>query len=273
MLAMHPGIHIFDRPRTYEVTLNGLRVAFLGFPYARAVRFAFPRLLAMTDWTHASADVRLLCVHQCFEGATVGPVDYTFRFADDVIRHADVPALVDAVLSGHIHRHQLLRHDLQGHPLATPVFYPGSIERTSFAERGEPKGFLELALDPALPRRTDRYRLGSTFRRLPARPMLTETVQADTPEHLSQSLQRIRASVPRDAILRLEVRGPVAGASAQLLSAANLRTMMGPAMNVEVRLGSSRQLRPARGYIKSAPVDNPRWWPDIIHSYNHPSRS
>ena len=43
------------------------------------------------------------------------------------------------MLAGHIHRHQVLTQDLGGRPLGAPVFYPGSVERTAFAEEGESK--------------------------------------------------------------------------------------------------------------------------------------
>jgi hypothetical protein len=55
----------------------------------------------------------------------VGPGDFTFTTARDVIRHRDVPAGFAAVLSGHIYRHQVLTADLRGRPLRTPVLYPG----------------------------------------------------------------------------------------------------------------------------------------------------
>ena len=62
-------------------------------------------------------------------------------------RRASCRRGVAAVLSGHIHRHQVLTCDLGGRPLAAPVLYPGSIERTSFAEKDEEKGYLVLEVD------------------------------------------------------------------------------------------------------------------------------
>ena len=141
VLAMHPGVHVFNGPRTFTAALGGLRVAFAGFPYAPGVRAAFASLVERTGYREMRADVALLCVHHCVEDATVGPNDYTFRDADDVIRGADLPRDVAAVLSGHIHRHQVLSH----HP--TPVLYPGSTERTSSAERDETKGYMVVDVD------------------------------------------------------------------------------------------------------------------------------
>ena len=129
--AQHPRIHLFDRPRTFTVDVHGMRLAVAGFPSERHdVRTQFVDLLAATRWRTADAHARILCIHQCVEGATVGPNDFTFTTAADVIRARDLPAGFCAVLSGHIHRHQVLTRDLRGMPIPTPVLYPGSIERT-----------------------------------------------------------------------------------------------------------------------------------------------
>ena len=121
-------------------------MAFAGFPYARSVRQAFPRLLAATSYQDVDADARVLCLHQCVEGATCGP-GFMFRDGDDVVRASDLPADVAVVLCGHVHRHQVLRRDLRGRPLPAPVVYAGSVERTSFAERDEVKGYAMLAIE------------------------------------------------------------------------------------------------------------------------------
>ena len=77
----------------------------------------------------------------------MGPAGYIFRDAPDVIKASDIPAGFSAVLSGHIHRFQVLAKDREGKALRAPVFYPGSIERTSFAEKNEKKGYLILEFE------------------------------------------------------------------------------------------------------------------------------
>lgn len=163
--ALHPNVRVFDRPRTFAIDLRGQTVAFAGFPYERnAVRSRFPALLRDTGWSAHAASLRVLCMHHCVEGATVGPADFTFTTADDVIRLRDIPSAFTAVLSGHIHRHQVLTRDLNRRRISAPVLYPGSIERTSFAEIGEPKGFMIVSLGDS----------GTSweFRRLPTRPLV-----------------------------------------------------------------------------------------------------
>jgi DNA repair exonuclease SbcCD nuclease subunit len=172
MLALHPGLHVFDRPRTFTVTAHGLRVALAGFPCERAVRPVFRDLVEKTSWREAEADVRLLCFHQAVEGSRVGPADFTFRNGQDVVRGADLPAGFSAFLAGHIHRHQVLTRDLRGHLLPAPVFYPGSTERTSPAENREEKGFLILGIDHEAG--LDRH-LSWNFQTLPSEPLPTRS--------------------------------------------------------------------------------------------------
>jgi DNA repair protein SbcD/Mre11 len=150
LLAAHPGVHIIDRPRTVSLEVRGMRVAVSGFPNdCDRIRERFTSLLELTEWRSRPADIRLLAIHQSVEGATVGPVGFTFRSAPDVIPGRVIPAGFAAVLAGHIHRHQVLSADLRGRALAAPVFYPGSTAMTSFAERFEAKGYvtMEIAAD------------------------------------------------------------------------------------------------------------------------------
>lgn len=237
MLALHPEIHVFDRPRTFTAERNGVRVAVAGFPFRRhGVRNAFRGLLRQTAWERADADVNLLCVHQCFEGATVGPRNFTFRYTDDVVRVGDVPAPFAAVLAGHIHRHQVLTTDLKGRALPTPVLYPGSIERTSFAERDETKGYLLVEVGAGDDRGGTLERW--TFHRLPARPMVIAEVEANGVEFgaLQTLLTGAIAEAPADAVLRIRVHGVPAPAAFAALRAAHVRDLAPATMNVEVVL-------------------------------------
>lgn len=247
--ARHPAIHLFDRPRTYVVDVRGVRVGIAGFPSERHdVRTKFTDLVETTGWRATSANVRLLCMHQCVEGATVGPNDFTFTTADDVIRGRDVPAGFSAVLSGHIHRHQVLMNDLRGQPIAAPVLYPGSIERTSVAEADEEKGFMivELACE------TGGARLEWRFHPLPARPLVRRDVAVDgiAAEALESTIRTLIAEAPRDAVLTIRVVGTATEHAWRVLSPANLRRLAPSTMNVELRLEDADSNRHATSRAK-----------------------
>jgi DNA repair exonuclease SbcCD nuclease subunit len=209
-------------------------MALAGFPYERhAVRTRFPELLERSEWRREDAALRLLCMHHCVEGATVGPADFTFTTAADVIRSRDIPAAFAAVLSGHIHRHQVLTRDRYDRPLASPVLYPGSIERTSLAEMGEPKGFMVVHLGGG----SDDDRVQWEFRNLPARPMIVKEVVADGPDPgaLEHAVRAIVAATPYNAVLTIRITGELTDAQLRSLSAAHLRTVVPETMNIEIR--------------------------------------
>lgn len=213
LLAMEEHLHIFDRPRTVQLEAGGIRVAFIGFPYTRQIRRRFSEVLAEATRDAPASDLRVLCIHQCVEGSTCGPGNYTFRFAPDVIRGADMPRDVAVTLSGHIHRHQVVRH--AGGP---PVIYAGSVERTSFAEAPETKGFVVLELT--------RSGLGGfEFRPLPARPMVTCALSFCNTD-AREAHARVAAAIdstPSDAVVQLRIAGTIPAT----LTAETLRRMAG----------------------------------------------
>jgi exonuclease SbcD len=240
LLAAHEHLHVWRGPSTVVIERHGQRVAFAGFPYARGVRQAFPALLAATGYRQVEADARVLCLHQCVEGATCGPPPgFTFRDGDDVVRAGDLPADVAVVLCGHVHRHQVLRRDLRGRPLPAPVVYAGSVERTSFAERDEAKGFVMAAIGAGGP---GGCLLACEFRGLPARPMRVHEVADRSPAFdLEGEIRAAIAAAPADVVLQVRVPESLAGADA--LHAARLRELGPPTANVTVSVRAVAGIR------------------------------
>jgi DNA repair exonuclease SbcCD nuclease subunit len=266
ILSLHPHIHIFDVPRTFVFEKQGFRLGLAGFPYWRdGIRSQFPLVLEETGWKGqlTDCDGMLLCVHHCFEGATVGPGNYTFRYNDDVIRLKDIPKEFLAVLSGHIHRYQVLTKDLKGRSIKTPILYPGSIERTSFAEKDEPKGYLkvELRRDEKIVNaemvnegmgyekrknakmylfgmeKAGQLSLSWEFIRLPARPM----VRVDIPAHgltrdaLKEFIRKTLEGLDPESVVKLHIKGPAKEEASILLRAESLRALSPSQMNVSLR--------------------------------------
>jgi DNA repair exonuclease SbcCD nuclease subunit len=244
--SAHPNIHIFDRPRAFLHSGRHGTVALVGFPFARRIRDRFDDLLHQASAAVSPADRRLLCLHQTVEGAQVGPGDYTFRSGPDIIPGQALPAGFDAVLSGHIHRRQVLTHDLSRRVIAAPVVYPGSIERTSFAERDEEKGYTIVTIQPP----GSDAPLQVVFEPLPVRPMVSlvlEPAAADRGAVVNLLVSHLRALDP-DAVVRVQFRGPNADASVNTLSAACLRRLAPPTMNVDLARPVFNRPRQSRAF-------------------------
>jgi exonuclease SbcD len=234
-LAVHPRIHIFDKPGCFVLQKSNLTLALSGFPFVRqGIRKRFSEVLEDTGWRDVAATVHVLCIHQAIDGATVGPTGYRFGYAADVINPSDIPTGICAVLSGHIHRFQVLTHNLKGGSLPTPIFYPGSIERTSFAEKNEPKGYLILELEGDGPRsKLKRWE----FTELPARPMtqLALNISGQTGTQLKSWIQSRINKLPPDSIVKIKVCDKASPDAMEVLRAASLRALAPPTMNIDAR--------------------------------------
>lgn len=228
--ASHPGIRVFDRPRTFRLQVGDCTLALSGFPYVRQVRNCFAALVQETGYEPGATDCAIVCMHQAFEGARVGgPGKFRFGTGKDVVRGLDLPAGLDAVLTGHIHRAQVLRTNLQGRPLAAPVIYPGSVERTSWAEQDEPKGYVIVTVG------TGRGQVDLQWTRLPDRPMCDVYVKsALARQPLEASLRTQLGQLQGDAVVRVHLRGPWSDAAREALSSANLRRLAPDTMNISL---------------------------------------
>jgi exonuclease SbcD len=164
-----PGIFVFDRPKSLSLLLDGYTVGIAGFPFIRNdSKRTFLKALMETEYRGLRSDFNLLVTHQAFDTATVGPVGFVFRpgRSDTVSRHT-IPLDFEYIAAGHIHRYQILTHPLKP---SLPFVYPGSIQRMSFTERYEEKGFVEGELI--------KDRIETRFLPLPTHDM--EMVEIDT---------------------------------------------------------------------------------------------
>jgi exonuclease SbcD len=238
--ASHPNIHIFVRPKTFYLEIKGFTLALAGFPYVRDnIRQHFCQVLEQTDWNKTPADAVVLCIHHIIAGAALkmGPRMYVFRNNPDVVRTADLPPGFAAILSGHIHRFQVLTKDLQGNPIPTPVFYPGSTERTSFVEKDEPKGYLTLDIEPSTEAAGGILKHWQ-FHELPARPMHQLEVQAAdlTAAQLGSWIKHNLECLPQDSVVKLKIHGKLSPDLLNIVSANSLRSLVPATMNVTTSL-------------------------------------
>jgi DNA repair exonuclease SbcCD nuclease subunit len=231
---VHPLIHIFEKPKTYFININGLTLALAGFPHLRkSIRRQFKIAVEKTGFELQSSDIRLLCMHQIVEGAQVGIQNYTFRTGDEVISGKDFPASFHAVLAGHIHRWQVLRVGLDNKPFPASVLYPGAIERTSFAEREEKKGYIILEIEQAI--LDGRIKINWNFVEVPTRPMVVIDVdeKASDKNALTEFFRKKIAQLNQNSIVNIRFHSKTAINSCHA-NAAFFRSIVPETMNIEI---------------------------------------
>lgn len=207
----------------------------------QGIRRNFVSMVNQSGYCRVQADIHLLCIHQAVEGATVGPVGYTFRHASDVVNASAIPGDFSAVLAGHIHRHQILTTNLQAKPLPVPVFYPGSIERTSFAEKYESKGYLILELEMGA---SNKGRLRQwQFHKLPARPMIQLNLHTANMKNaeLRSWIETRLAVLPEDSIVKIKIHDSVSQKALEVLNAASLRALAPQTINIDAVFVETRK--------------------------------
>ena len=123
------------------------------------------------------------------------------------------------------------------------MFYPGSVERTSFAERDDAKGSLILELEGDVSR--GGRVVGYEFRELPTRPMFSVSVDASdvTPDELERRIRGVFSDLPDDAVVGLRNEGELPPSTKRVVRSERLRALHPPSMTVTVGEWHSRQDR------------------------------
>ncbi|MFP4458069.1 MAG: exonuclease SbcCD subunit D [Candidatus Zixiibacteriota bacterium] len=198
ILAISENINIFHKPYTFLYEKDGFSLSLSGFPFYRTmINGKFEKLIEDTGYDSYDADIRLLCIHQLVQGATVGPGDYIFKNGEDVIEKDSLPKDFDCILSGHIHRYQVL----DSGEYTTPVLYPGSIERISSAEIDEPKGYIILEFTKSQSDVSMKWE----FEKLPTRPMIRKSYYPNVNDNYKKELIKIINEVDENSILYIDV--------------------------------------------------------------------
>ena len=166
----------------------------------------------------------------------MGPKNFMFRGGADVIDIREIPSGFTAVLTGHMHRHQVLQEDLRGKPIATPVLYAGSIERTSFAEKDEMKGYMIIELG-------DNTNFHWQFHELPASPMVSLEIDVTNMagSMFTSWLGGKIKSIPPDSIVRIKIHGKLSDEMLQIIKVESLRAFVPDTMNIDIVLVDYRR--------------------------------
>jgi len=134
----------------------------------------------------------ILAAHASIQGAAFGSERNIMLGQDLILPAGDIADPVfDYVALGHIHKHQVLRE----YP---PVVYAGSLERVDFGEEKEDKGFVVAEVEKG--------RARFEFRTVPARRMVTVSVDIQGDDPTQEALNAIARARPRDAVVRVFIR-------------------------------------------------------------------
>ena len=165
----------------------------------------------------------VLAGHVTVQGAALAGSEHTTTIASEPTFTVGQLAVrpIDYVALGHVHRPQDRNED--HHP---PVVYSGSIERVTFNEADEPKGFQLVDIDPSRDPVTH-----TTFVETPARPFVAVQVDVrDADEPTERILEAIEDRDVTDAIVRIRYR--VAEEQVAQVDQARIREALAPAETV-----------------------------------------
>ena len=172
---------------------------------------------------------------------------------------------IAAVLAGHVHRRQVLRGESRKR--GVPIFYPGSVERTSFAEKDEPKGFFELVLTSDEGGRC-RVKV-QNFIELPTRPMVDLRIGPGvSTAGLRAYLREQIATFDENAIVRLKPLEELDAAGRDKLTAPFLRSVFPRSMSVQVSAEVYRKRHDRAGHAEGLVkrTSGVTWSTSLLHS-------
>jgi len=165
----------------------------------------------------------VLTGHVTVQGAALAGSEHTTTIASEPTFTVGQLAVhpIDYVALGHVHRPQDRNEDHQ-----PPVVYSGSIERVTFNEADEPKGFQLVDIDPSRDPVTH-----TTFVETPARPFVAVQVDVrDADEPTERILEAIEDRDVTDAIVRIRYR--VAEEQVAQVDQVRIREALAPAETV-----------------------------------------
>lgn len=143
LFVEHPNLYLLNKTSNTNLTLNGKEFEIHSIPFTKKIGDNFENELNKLHYKNNPDSFKILLVHQSLEGCKVGPVDFTFKNNENSIGLNQIPNYYDIILSGHIHRHQIIEIQNSDNSI-TPFIYSGSTEKTSFSEIKEEKGFIVL---------------------------------------------------------------------------------------------------------------------------------
>ncbi|MCD6531084.1 exonuclease SbcCD subunit D [bacterium] len=192
------GVIVADSAQVYPVELAGGRVLqVVALPYLYGVNpdEVLRELVAQVDPDKPA----VVLAHAYVTGAKLSGSDASYVLEGPQISPSTIADLpVDYVALGHIHRHQQVWTN-------PPAVYPGSIQRVTFAEADEQKGFVAGRIFLDTPRRVQ-----WEFVPVPSVPFVkveVDLTRSEVSEPVEEILSALK-NVPAGAVVKLSVYLP-----------------------------------------------------------------
>ena len=144
-----------------------------------------------------------------------------------------LPDDADVILCGHVHRQQILTKRVLTSNHQIPIIFSGSVERTSFAEKDESKGFYHLNFSVnAIGEWTLR---NYKFITLPTRPMEDIYLDSITSFYEFESFLKTRLrETDKNSIVRFIADRSLTEDTLSLLRSDYLRQLLPSSMNIQL---------------------------------------
>ncbi len=136
LLFLYPNLIIFNRPSIQEINIRGISISITGIPFIREDTLQVIER-TITKSLNKKGDFNILILHELVESCTVGIMNFEFtKTMKKVVPISLIDQKFDYIALGHVHKYQKIEKAI------TPIYYAGSVERTSVVESGEDKGYI-----------------------------------------------------------------------------------------------------------------------------------
>ena len=155
-------------------------------------------------------DYRILVMHQLLDTSFFGVQHYVFRKSDPNVLPLDkIDSKFNYLALGHIHTYQKIQ-GLENKGIH--AIYSGSIERTSFAERLEKKGYVEVEVKQIEKENSTIHETRYDFIELPTRPMYLFNLEFDCEYLMDDLLEEIDKNIStlnNESLVYLRITGKI----------------------------------------------------------------
>ena len=186
LLFIHKNLKIFNTAKSDYVTINNIKISITAIPFVKKDKLRTIKNI-LEQSCSIQSDFKLLLMHELVESCKVGIQNFEFtKYMKSVIPTDIIDHKYDYIALGHVHKFQQIQKS------KNPMYYSGSIERTSIVERDEQKGYL---LVKASIKDNGSLTIIPSFIPLPARTMNYFKIQSLSTLDLERFISKIQIEV------------------------------------------------------------------------------